>query len=66
MVGRSYETLPTGVEILVLAPFSKIFFSVFTGVVCYVLSGVIVDNEAPMVTSRISRFVGRSVIQRCS
>jgi hypothetical protein len=54
MVGRSSGTLPTRVQILMLAPFSWIYSGIFRR---YTLSGP-VDNEAPMVTSRIYRSAG--------
>ena len=57
MVGRSSGTLPTRVQILVLAPFPGIFLR-FTCVTREVVSDVPVDDEAPVVTSRIFRSVG--------
>jgi hypothetical protein len=65
MVGRSSETLPTRVQILALAPFPGIFLG-FIDVVRFVVSGILVNNEVPIVTSGISRTDGCSVLQRCS
>jgi hypothetical protein len=53
MIERSSGTLPTRVQILVLAPFLD--FPGFTSVMHYVVSDVPVDNEAPSVASGISR-----------
>ena len=52
MVGRSSGTLPTRVQILVLASFPGIFLG-FTGVTRKVVSDVPVDDEVPVVTSGV-------------
>jgi hypothetical protein len=57
MVGRSSGTQPTRIQILVLALFSG-FIPGFSGVMRLVVSDVPVDDETPVVTSRISKFVG--------